>query len=115
MQKELVKYLATSFNISNLNWSLQVKLAKTLLEKYKWSELVYAINYYKNKGANIYSLGFLLYGNNMKEPISMYYAETHTENDGKSGERNRKRIELQQAQHREEYPRSLFTEPTNLN
>lgn len=115
MNKELVKYLAASFEIPNLNWSLQVKLAKTLLNDYKWEELIYALNYYKNKGINIYSLGFLLHKNNMKEPISMYYAETHTNNDGKSGERNRKRIELQQTQYREEYPRSLFTEPTNLN
>ena len=49
MARELVIYLVSTFNITNVNWSLQVKLAKTLLTEYSWNEVTYAINYYKNK------------------------------------------------------------------
>lgn len=115
MARELVIYLVSTFNITNVNWSLQVKLAKTLLAEYSWNEVTYAINYYKNKGIDVYSLGYLLHGNNMKEPMSMYYAECHAQESDKSGERNRKRIELQQTECRTSYPCSLFTESSDAD
>ena len=54
---------------SKINWAQQTQLLKKLMGKYKDSEIVYAINYWKKKGLPIKSFGFLTYKNfkNMEE------------------------------------------------
>lgn len=107
----LVKYMASSFGLTNVNWAKQVGLAKQLLSKFSYSEILYAINYYKTLNANMYSLGFLLYGNNMKNPVSLFHAEMNTQESANSGERNRNRIEqLRKAQCGKEPAGYLFAE-----
>ena len=111
--KDIVAYLRRMFALTNINWSRQMLFAKQLLEKYKANEIKYAIDYYKEQGVNVYSLGFLLYQNNMNKPMSMYTAERHiqVQENADSGERNHNKIR----QHSEtkrgtEYPCYLFAE-----
>lgn len=114
MPKELVLYLASSFKIEGLNWAMQIKIAKKLLNKYKFTDLTYAINYFKSKGVNIYSLGWFLNEKNMGEALSMKAADTHSQDNAQSGDRNRKRIEqldkLQQTECGEDDLSFLFAE-----
>ncbi len=114
MPRELVKYLISTFKLTNVNWAMQTKLAKTLLALYKFSDLTYAINYFKTKGVEIYSLGWLMNEKNMKEAMSMKVADINSQDSGGSSDRNRKRIEqfeqLQQAECGEDYPSFLFAE-----
>ena len=110
--KEIVSYLVNSFGLKDVNWGFQMKLAKSLLTQYSYMEIIYALNYYKNKGIQIYSLGFLTYKMNMKDPCSMYLAEKNMNEGGNSGERNLERIrQNNQTKHRTEYPIHLFEEP----
>lgn len=79
-----------------INYAVQTRLLKTLMSKYKDSEIVYAVNYYKKKGLLIKSFGFLTYKNciNMEEPVSLYRAElADAKQGGNSSERNKLRIE----------------------
>ena len=114
MPRELVKYLISTFQLKNVNWAMQTKLAKTLLTLYKFSDLTYAINYYKTKGVNIYSLGWFLNEKNMNEAMSSRIADINSQDSEQSGDRNRQRIEqlnkLQQAERGEDYPSFLFAE-----
>lgn len=109
--KEIVSYLINSFGLKSVNWGFQMKLAKSLLTQYSYMEIIYAINYYKDKGIQISSLGFLTYKMNMKDPCSMYLAEKNMNEGGNSGERNLERIrQNNQTKHRTQYPINLFEE-----
>lgn len=114
MPRELVKYLISTFHLTNVNWGMQTKLAKTLLTLYRFSDLTYAINYFKTKGVNIHSLGWFMNEKNMQEAMSMKMADINSQDSEQSGDRNRKRIEqfeqLQQTERGEDYPSFLFTE-----
>ena len=90
--KDLVAYMVRLYDLKGINWGFQIKLAKSLLSKYSYPELIYALNYYKGMGESLYSLGFLSHKNNMNDPLSMYKAELNTQESGDSGERNRNRI-----------------------
>ena len=91
--KDLVSYLVYVFDLGKVNWAFQMKLAKTILSKYSFGEIKYAIDYYKSRGEDIYSLGFLTHKNNMKDPLSMYTAEKNAQESDDSGKRNWARIE----------------------
>ena len=97
---------------SKINWAQQTQLLKKLMGKYKDSEIVYAINYWKKKGLPIKSFGFLTYKNfkNMEEPVSLYHAELNINyRSGNSSERNKLRIEHNsKTECREEYYYDLF-------
>lgn len=110
--KEIVGYFSNLFDIKDINWPLQMRLAQRLKEKYKDQEIKYAINYYKDVGCEMYSLGWLLYKNNMKIPCSLYQAEINMQKGEDSGERNWNRINQQnsKAERRTEYPCYLFEE-----
>ena len=69
--KDIVAYMCKTFALTDIDWSRQMLFAKKLLTKYNGSEIKYAIDYYKEKGKDVYSLGFLMYGSNMKKPISI--------------------------------------------
>lgn len=96
----------------SINWAQQTQLLKKLMGKYRDSEIVYAINYWKKKGLPIKSFGFLTYKNfkNMKEPVSLYHAELNINyRSGDSSERNKLRIEHNsKTECREEYYYDLF-------
>ena len=116
MEKELVGYLVHLFDVKKVNWGLQMKLAKSLLTKYNFNEIIYALDYYKNKGEKIYSLGFLLYKNNMKDPVSLYHAEKNVQEDNNSSDRNWERIKQnRKTECRTDYPCSLFEEPASVD
>ena len=94
LNKDLIIYLINSFDVKNVNWAFQMKLANALLSKYNFNEIKYALDYYKDKGEKLTSLGFLSYKNNMKDPVSLYHAELHTSEIKKGDkDRNKKRIE----------------------
>lgn len=90
--KDIVAYLIVTFNVEKVDWSFQMKLAKRLLHLYTGTEIKYAMDYYKTKGDNVYSLGYLLTNGHMKDPVSLYHAELNMQEGGDSGERNRERI-----------------------
>ena len=115
--KEIVSYFVHSYGIEKINYALQTKHAKELLKKYKSYQITYAIDYYKNLNKNIYSLGWFLYGDNMREPAMMYEAELHKQEGTDSGNRNWRKINQQNSKtkYREEYPCNLFEEPREDN
>lgn len=110
--KEIVVYFINTYHLQNINWPLQIKLAQQLQSKYKGQEIKYAINYYKDIGREMYSLGWLLYKDNMRIPLSLYHAEINMQKGEDSGERNWNRINQQnsKAKYRTEYPCNLFEE-----
>ena len=86
-----------------------MKLLNSLLTQYTLEEVKFAIDYYVGQGKEIYSLGWLKYGTNMDKPVSLYRAEQNVVKEG-SGERNRKRMELNhKTQRRTDAPEYLFT------
>ena len=102
-----------------VNWAQQTLLLKKLVGKYKDSEIVYAINYWKKKGLPIKSFGFLTIKNfqNMKEPVSLYHTELNISyRGGNSSERNKLRVEHNsKTECREEYYYDLFEAPREDN
>lgn len=109
--KDVVIYLNSVFDLDSINWAQQMRLAKSLLSKYNYNEIKYAIDYYKNRGDVLSSLGFLTYKMNMKDPVSLYHAEANVTGDDNSGNRNRERIRKNsQTYNRAEYPIALFEE-----
>lgn len=113
MEKSLVARMMELFNLQSVTWAQQIILAKRLLKKYSYEEIEYALEYYHDKGVALYSLGLLLYKDNMRNPVSLYKAEQNSQNSEESGERNRKRIQqLQQTEYGTSYPCYLFTETT---
>lgn len=110
--RDLIDYFITSFNIpaNRINWGFQMKILKSLLLRYTMEEVKYAIDYYKKKGVEVYSLGWLKFGTNMSIPSSLLLAEKYAK-EGGSGERNRKRIEQHNKTKRgTDAPEHLFTE-----
>lgn len=105
--KDIVIELTEVFAVPKINWGQQMILAKQLLKKHTAEEICFALRYWKTKGKNIYSLGFLLRA--MDEPLSVYKAEKYSIG-GDSGERNRQRIQIKnsKAEHRTSYPIDLF-------
>lgn len=107
--KAIIDHFSSLFGVSDTNWAAQMKMAKMLLKEYSGTQINYALTYYKNKGVDIYSLGFLF--GRMEEPISMLKAEMSVKRDGNSGQRNRERIrQLRSTKCGTEYPEHLFTE-----
>ena len=114
--KDIVTYYIQTFNVQSVNWPLQMRLAKTLLKKYNYNEIKYAIDYYKGKGMEVVSLGFLTYKTNMKDPVSLYHAEANVIEGGDSGDRNWTRIaKNSKAQYGAEYPVDLFEKSNQDN
>lgn len=109
--KEIVSYMCLRFDVKKVNWAIQIKIAKKLLEKYSAIQIKYALDYYNSKGVEVYSLGFLTASNKMKDPLAFYEAEKNMQESVDSGERNKKRTQQNsEAQYRTEYPRYLFEE-----
>ena len=109
--KEIVQYMCFRFDLKSLNWAVQIKLAKKLLEKHTALQIKYALDYYHSKGNAVYSLGFLLSNNKMKDPLTFYEAEKNMQESENSGERNKIRSQQNsQTQYRAEYPCYLFEE-----
>lgn len=107
--KDIVDYFRGLFGVSEINWPQQIRIVKKLLEDYSDTQIIYALNYYKNKGVNVYSIGYLK--GRMKDPMSMLTAEKHVQRNEGSGRRNQERIgKLRSAEYRAEYPQHLFTE-----
>ena len=116
--RDIVLHMCKLFTPSNINWAKQMTIANKLLKKYTSGEIIYALNYYHNLGTEMYSLGFLLYGRNMNNPVSLYTAEKHIneQESVNSGERNRNKIrQYSETKYREEYPVDLFTESCEDN
>ena len=111
--RQLVIKMAEAFNIQNVNWSKSMSQMKRLLEKFTPEEIEYAIDYYKNKGVEVYSVGF--FSGNMGDPCSLLKAEKHSLRGG-SCERNWKRIiQNDSAKRRKDYPEYLFAETGSDN
>lgn len=107
--KDIVSYMGKTFAVSEINWAQQITLTKNLLKKYTPEEIIYALNYHKQKGVKMYSIGFLF--RNMTDPIKEMKATKNIIKDDKSGERNKERVRrLRQTKYRAEYPEHLFTE-----
>lgn len=98
LPKDVVSYFVIAFSVDKVNWGLQMKQAKSLLSKYTGNQIKYAIDYYKDRGEMLYSLGYLLFKDNMKNPLSLYHAEMNMQEGGESGERNRQRVIRQAVQ-----------------
>lgn len=114
-KKDLINYLIISFDVKNVNWAFQMKLANALLSKYNFNEIKYALDYYKDKGEKLTSLGFLSYKNNMKDPVSLYHAEMHSRGDN-SGDRNWNRIKQNSKTYNgEKSAEYLFAKPDEDN
>ena len=90
--KDIVAYMCRINDTTPKNWGLQIKNAKLLLEKYSWTEIKYALDYYKSIGVAMYSLGFLLTHDSMAPALSMYKTEMNAMSSEGSGKRNRNRI-----------------------
>lgn len=111
--KELVTKWIELFKPKDVNWKHQMIMAKTLTDKYTVEELFYALEYYRSKGVQMYSLGFL--SNNMDDPCSMLKAEKTIQviggTNGSSKERNWKRvIQADKSKHRKNSVSYLFEE-----
>lgn len=114
--KDVVMYFKNLFGLDKLNWGFQMKLANSLLSKYNFNEIKYALDYYKNNGMKLNSLGFLTYKNNMKDPTSLYNAEKNITGGDGSGDRNWKRITKNcQTYNGEKSAEYLFAEPNETD
>ena len=107
----------TIFGLSNVNWAMQTALAKKLLKKYTYSEIIFALNHYKNNGVQMTSLGLLTYKNFkfMTEPVSLYHAELNMQGSDTSRERNKERIRVRETKRGKNDFEYLFTEPDENN
>lgn len=111
LSKDLVVYLKNVFDLDKINWAFQIRLANSLLSKYDFNQVKYAIDYYKSIGNQLTSLGFLTYKSNMKDPISLYNAEKNITGGDDSGYRNWTRIEQNsKTNYGTQYPVNLFEE-----
>lgn len=80
------------YGVTNIKWVVQIQLAKKLLSRYSFNEIDYALRYYKSKGVQLYSLGYLLATDVMKDAVDLYKAEqTICLQDGNSGDRNKQK------------------------
>lgn len=101
----------------NINWPHQMKMLAKLQETYSDEDIVYAVDYYKNRGIPITSFGFLLYKDNMKDPCKLAAAERNIcMQEGSSGERNKQRVRNNSKAYGGEEPYfSLFAESEFVN
>ena len=109
---EIFKHFAECFGIEHIDFKKQGSLLKRLKQKYSDEEIIYALDYYKKQGVSLYSLGYLLYGNNMIMPCTEYHAkEVVAKQDGTAESRNMQRIrQNSQAYYRKESYLDLFKE-----
>lgn len=100
-----------TFDVKNINWSAQMVIVKKLLNSYSKEEILYAIDYYKQKGVNMYSIGYLFSA--MKDPVDECKAKREVNLwSGNSGERNQRRLaENNQTRSRKKYSFDLYEEP----
>ena len=86
-------------------------MAKKLLELYSKDEILYAIDYYKRMGKDLYSIAYL--GKCMDKPIrEMKAMKNITLQDGNSSDRNKRKFrENNEAFSREECFGDLFEKP----
>ena len=108
--KQIIMHLVQTFELTNVNWSAQMMIAKKLLKTYTAEQILFAIDYYAKQGLHIYSLGFL--SKTMDKPMKEYEAvnQTKTWSDN-SGERNRRKFtENNQAGSRAKHNLDLFEE-----
>ena len=111
--KKLIKFFCDLFELPSVNWAVQTKLAKKLLDKHSYDELCYALEYYKSKGVAMYSLGYLTAKDALSAPLDLYKAEkAFNLQDGDSGERNKQRCirKDNETNFGEEYYFDLFKE-----
>lgn len=108
--KQIIAHFVQTFSIDNINWSAQMTILKKLLKTYSKEQILYAIDYYSQKGVHIYSLGYL--SKCMDKPMSELMAKKNTACWGdNSGERNRRKFaENNQTGSREEHYLDLFEE-----
>ena len=104
-----------TFELENFDWKMQTILLKQLLEKYSIDEMFFAINYYHNKGIDIYSLGYFRYG--MRKALMAMKAEQDIENQvGDANERNRNKLRANnETLDREKYYLDLFEKSNEDN
>jgi hypothetical protein len=109
--KEIITHFVQTFMLTKINWSAQTVILKKLLTKYTKEEILYAIDYYANKGVSMYSLGYLM--NTMDKPCQELKAKQSTTAWGDdSGTRNqRKFTENNQTRSGEKHYFDLFKEP----
>lgn len=106
--KNIISYFVQTFKINNINWSAQMAILKRLLKTHTQDEIIFAIGYYKRKGVNMYSLGYLFktMGEPMRELKALKTIATQT---GDSYERNQQKFRINnQAFSREKYNLDLF-------
>lgn len=106
--KTIISHFVQTFDIDNINWSAQMVILKKLLKTYSKQQINYAIDYYKAKGINMYSLGYLIRG--MDEAITSYKAEIDISLQvGDKSERNQRKFRKNnEAFNREKYYIDLF-------
>lgn len=109
--KQIVSRLVQTFQIDKINWSAQILMTKKLLEHYTREEILYAIDYYKRMGKEIYSIAYL--AKCMDKPIrEMKAMQNITLQDGNSGDRNKRKFrENNEAISRKECFGDLFEKP----
>ena len=110
--KEIIKHLGQTYGIKNINWSAQMMITKSLLKTYTKEQLLYAIDYYKKRGVEIYSMGY--FKNSMDKPCRELEAQRFIANQdtGDSSERNQRKFREADATFgREKCYFDLFEEP----
>lgn len=93
----------------SLNYSHERDKVNELLLQYTKEQIIYALNYYTNRGNSIPSFGYLK--GNMDIPCSLYQAEMYHPR-GNTFERNWNRITAKhhKTECRKDYPEYLFAE-----
>lgn len=93
--RDLVLHWIELYNVEDIDWKKEMSIAKKLLSKYSDEDISYVLQYYKDRGNYIYSLGFFVFKNYkfMSDPIKERKAELNCKGDDDSGERNRRKLE----------------------
>ena len=114
LPKEIVSYFLMCYSLKNMDWGKQMRLAQSMLKKYTGREIIFALNYYKDLGNCLYSLGWLTTGRMSTAITALSALENGQEGD--SGERNRQRAKQNsEAKLREDSIEYLFAEPEQDN
>jgi len=113
--KQIVSHFVKLFDVENINWSAQMTIVKRLLKTYTKEQIIFALNYYANKGVKMYSLGYL--SKTMDTPVKEYIAEQNINQQvGDASERNRRKLrESNEALSREKRYLDLFEESIEDN
>lgn len=109
--KQIVNHFIKTFELVDVNWPSQMLMAKSLLKHYDKSQILYAIEYYKRMGKELYSLSYLT--KCMDKPIrEMKAMQNISLQDGNSSDRNKRKFrENNEAFGREECFSDLFKKP----